>query len=147
MYQKLFKCFSNYIPINTIPNVLNEGDIDIVIEEKGNDKDVEKSDTEIETYDSIEELKNPQEYDGGIITLDALNERKKNHPRVQTMFKRSRHDILSTFIISEDYYELPKRTIRANGNIYHIFKPYNFRDLQNFFQDTSSMVMTLKEYK
>ena len=61
IYQKLIKCFSNYIPINIIPNILNEADIDIVIEEIFNNKDFEKSDTEIETYESIEELKFPQE--------------------------------------------------------------------------------------
>ena len=55
LYQKLNKCFSNYIPINIIPNILNEEDIDIVIEEKSKNKDFEKSDTEIQTYESIEE--------------------------------------------------------------------------------------------
>ena len=77
LYQKLIKCFINYIPINIIPNILNEEDIDLVIEEIVNNKDFEKSDTEIETYESIEELKFPQEYDdGGIIILDDLNEKK-----------------------------------------------------------------------
>ena len=63
------------------------------------------------------------------------------------MFKRGRHKKLSNFIISQDYYELPKRTIRANGNIYHTFKPNNFRDVQNFYQDKASMDMTLNEFK
>ena len=57
-----------------------------------------------------------------------------NDPRVQALLKRSRHNILSIFIFSQDYYELPKRTIRANGNIYHIFKPDNYRDVQNLYQ-------------
>ena len=70
-----------------------------------------------------------------------------NDPRVQAMFKRYRHNNLSIFIISQDYYELPKRTIRANGNIYHIFKPNNFRDVQNLYQDKASMDMTLNEFK
>ena len=61
LYQKLIKRFSNYIPIHIIPNILNEEDIDIVIEEIVNNKGFEKSDTEIETYESIEELKYPQE--------------------------------------------------------------------------------------
>ena len=77
LYQKLIKCFSNYIPIHIIPNILNEDDIDVVKEEIVNNKDFEKSDTEIETYESIEELKFPQENDdGGIIILDDLNEKK-----------------------------------------------------------------------
>ena len=64
-----------------------------------------------------------QEYhDGGIIILDDLNEKKMNDPRVQAMFKRSRRNNLSIFIISKDFYELPKKTIRANGKIEHLFK-------------------------
>ena len=63
------------------------------------------------------------------------------------MFKRSRQNNLSIFILSQDYYELPKRTIRANGNIYHIFKTNNFRDVQNLYQDKASMDMTPNEFK
>ena len=63
------------------------------------------------------------------------------------MFKRGRHNKKSTLTISQDYYELPKRTIRANGNIYHIFKPDNYRDVQNLYQNKASMDMTLSEIK
>ena len=63
------------------------------------------------------------------------------------MFKRSRYNNLSIFIISQDYYELPKRTIRANGNIYNIFKPNYFLDVRNVCQDKASMGMTLDEFK
>ena len=50
LYQKLFKCFSNFIPIHIIPNILSEEDIDIVKDELVKNKDFGKSDTEIETY-------------------------------------------------------------------------------------------------
>ena len=53
---------------------------------------------------------------------------------------------LSFFSISQDYYKLPKRTSRANGIIYHIFKPNNFRDVLNIYQDKSSMDMYLNEF-
>ena len=70
-YQKLNECFSNYIPINIIPNILNEEDIDLVIDEIVNNKDFEKSKTEIETFDNIEELRFPQDFENNsIITLD-----------------------------------------------------------------------------
>ena len=148
LYQKLIKCFSNLIPIHIIPNILNEEDIDKVIEEMVNNKDFEKSDTEIETFDNIEELKFPQEYEiNSIIILDDLNQKEMEDPRVQAMFKRSRHNILSIFIISQDYYELSKKTIRCNGNIFHIFKPNNFLDVRNLYQDKASMDMTLNEFK
>ena len=148
LHQKLIKCFSIYIPIHIIPNILIEEDIDVVIEEIVNNKDFEKSDTEIETYESVEELKYPQEYDnGGIIILDDLNEKEMNDPRVQAMLKRSRHNNLSIFNISQDYYEFSKKTIRANGNIYHIFKPNNFLDVRNIYQDKASMDLTFDEFK
>ena len=63
------------------------------------------------------------------------------------MFTRSIHDSITVFIISKEYYELPERTIIANGNIYHIFKSNKFRDVQNVYQDKASMDMTLIEFK
>ena len=148
LYQKLIKCFSNFLPIHIIPNIINEEDIDVVIEEIVNNKDFQKSDTEKKTFDNIEELRFPQEYENNsVIILDDLNEKGINNDRIQAMFKRNRHNNLSIFIISQDYYELPKRTIRANGNHYHIFKPNCFRDVQNLYQDKASMDMTLNEFK
>ena len=71
------KCFSNFIPNHIFPIFLNENDINVVIEEMVNDEDFQKSDTEIETYESIEEIKYPQEYeDGGIIILNDLNDKE-----------------------------------------------------------------------
>ena len=63
------------------------------------------------------------------------------------MFKRGRHNILSIFIIIQEYYEFPKRTIRTKGNIYHIINPKKIRDVQNLYQDKTSVDKTLKEYK
>ena len=98
------------IPINIIKNILNEIDLDIVTVEIVNNKDFPKSDTKIHFFESIEELKYPQDYDdGSIIILAELNEKRKNDPRLQAMFKRSRHTNLSIFIFSQDYYELTKK--------------------------------------
>ena len=93
-------------------------------------------------------MKFPQENeDSGIIVLDDLNEKEMNDPRLQAMFKRSRQNNLSIFLISQDYYELPKKTIRANGNIYHICKPNKSLDVCNIYEDKASMDMTLDEFK
>ena len=67
--------------------------------------------------------------------------------RIQAIFKRSRHNKLSDFIISQDYYELPKRTFQAIGNTSHIIKPNYFRDFQNLYRDKAQRYMTLKEFK
>ena len=70
-----------------------------------------------------------------------------NDTRVKARFKRSRQNNLSIFIISQDFYELPKKTIRANGNIYHIFKPNNFLDVRYIYQDKASMDTTIDEFE
>ena len=93
-----------------IPNILNEEDIDVLIEEIVIIKDFQKSNTEIQNYESIEELKFPQEYnDGGVIILDDLNEKEINDPRIQAIFKRSRHNKLSLFIFFKITRSFPKR--------------------------------------
>ena len=53
-YQNLNKCFTKYIPFHIIPNNLNEEVIDVINDEIVNNKAFQKSDTEIETYESIE---------------------------------------------------------------------------------------------
>ena len=113
------------------------------------DENFEASDIEIFVNENIDELKYPQDYQGEstVIILDDLNENEMKDNRVQALFKRSRHNNISIFIISQDYYDLPKRTIRANSNIFHIFKPNNIRDVQNLFQDKASMDMTIDEFK
>ena len=148
LYQKLIKCFSSYTLIHVIASDLNEEYIGIVIDEVIFIEVFEKSIIQIETYESTVELKFPRKNeDGGNVIIDDFNEKRMNDTRVQVMFKRSRHNNLAIFIISQDYYELPKRTIRANVNIYHILKPNNFRDVLNICQDKSSRDMPLNEFK
>ena len=70
LYRKLTKFFRFIIPIHLFPNNLVEDDVNLVIEEIVNDEDIEKSDTEKETYESIEDPKFLQDYDdGGIFVL------------------------------------------------------------------------------
>ena len=93
-------------------------------------------------------MKDPQEFESSsFIILDDLSEKDMKTSNVQTMFKRTRPANDSVFMITQDYYELPKRTIRANGSIFHIFKPNNFRDVQHLHQDKATMDMTYREFK
>ena len=79
--------------------------------------------------------------------ISRLNEKEINDLRVQAVVKRSRHSIFPVFIIIPGCYELPKRTIIADGNVYHIFKPNIFRDVPDLYQDKAGMDMTLEEFK
>ena len=84
------ECPSNYIQKSIIPNILKEENTDLVNDEVVNDEDFKKSDTKIEAYENIKELKFLQDSkDHGTIKLDDIKDKKLNKPRVQTMFKRS----------------------------------------------------------
>ena len=77
------KCFSNYKSKNVFPSILIEEDSCLVFDQIVNAKDFEKSQREIETYESKEELKHPQEYDtkNPIVKIqDDKNERNKVIP-------------------------------------------------------------------
>ena len=50
----------------------------------------------METFDKIDELNFEKEYENNsIVTFDDLNQKEMDDPRVQAMFKRSRHNNLS----------------------------------------------------
>ena len=149
-YQKVIKGISYYIPKEIITVKRNEQEENKKFDEIINDEDFEKSETEIEAFVSIGEIKYPQEYDSYqpiVIILDDLSRKEINYLPVQAMFKRSTLISISIFVITQDSYKLPERTITANGNIYHIFKANNFREVRNLYQDKVSSDMTLNEYK
>ena len=142
-YTKLIECFEQKIPPISISKILkNKKTIEDCLSD-------ELSNIEIFVHENIDELKFPQDYQGEstVIILDDLNENEMKDERVQALFKRSRHNNISVFFISQDYYELPKRTIRANSNVFRLFKPNNIRDVQNLFQDKASMDMIIDEFK
>ena len=122
--QKLIKCCSNFLPIISVQNIFNEEDLDVIIEEIGNNENFEKSELQIETHQSIEEMKYPQEFESDfsiLTTIDDLGEKAKNDPRFQAIFKSLSHRKVFIFMFSQSYYELPKLTSRANGKWYSIF--------------------------
>ena len=55
LQQKLVNCFSNFIPLIIIQNVLSEEDLGLKIEGIVNHENFEKSQTEIEAFQTIEE--------------------------------------------------------------------------------------------
>ena len=55
LYQKLIEYFSSFLPINIIPKIVDEGDIDVVIDEICSDKTFRK---QISKYTLLIVLKN-----------------------------------------------------------------------------------------
>ena len=125
-------------------------ELDTTKEEIINDDDFESSHIECESYDNIDEMKDPQEYESEIhtvIILDDLNKQLLKDPRVQLLIKRGRHNNLSIFVISHGFYELPKDTIRENSLIIHHFITNNFANVECIHRQLSSTDMVIKQFK
>ena len=104
-YQKLIECFEQKIPPKSISKILkNKKTIEDCLKD-------ELSEIEISLYENIDELKYPQDYqaESTVIILDDPNEKEMSDKRVKALFKRGRHKNISIFIISQDYYEIPKK--------------------------------------
>ena len=90
----------NFLPKNKVQNVFNEANLGLTFQKKINNENFEKSETEKETYESIEELKYPKqknsEYLIVIISVD-INEKEITDLRFQAMFRRSTHGSVSAF--------------------------------------------------
>ena len=135
-YKTRIKCFNSFLPLNNREFI--------------NDDAFESSHIECESYDNIDELKDPQEYESDIhtvISLDDLNKQQLQDPRVQMLFKRGRHNNPSIFVISHGFYELPKDTIRENSSIIHHFITNNFANVERIHRQLSSTDMLIKEFK
>ena len=88
-YQNVIKGISYYIPKQIITVIRNEQEKSKKFDEIFIDEDFEKSETEIEAFVSIGEIKYPQEYDSYqpiVIILDDLSRKEKNYLPVQAMF-------------------------------------------------------------
>ena len=95
-----------------MPNILNEIDSDLLIEEIVNDKIFEKLEREIETFETKDETKYPQNYKSDcliFINIVELNELDKKI--LQALFRRSRHNYMSILTFSQEYCKLPKKLL------------------------------------
>ena len=70
-----------------------------------------------------------------------------NDLRVQVLFKRSRHKIISVFKKSQDDLRLPERTIRVNIDIFYTFQPNTIKGPQQLFPGEASMASTTDDRK
>lgn len=151
-YQTLIRCHENFLPRNVIENIFNEPpksmeELDQIINEIVNDEEFETSETEFESHDSLQELKDPSEIDetsNNVIIFDDLIDEKQSD--ISKYFTRGRHNNINTFYLSQSYFQIPRKTIRGNCNFLIFFK-LPLRDVVNIFNDIAGSDMNIKEFK
>lgn len=99
-------------------------------------------------YDNFNDIPDPSElnckHNSLFIFDDVMLE--KNQSKVEDFYTRGRHNNCSSIYISQNYYKLPRQTIRTNANILILFSQSK-KDLQHIYEDYISKDMTWYEFK
>ena len=148
---QLLKCgFDNKLNKTSIVDILNhssrineenEKPENIIVGISQELDDNEKSDISCEYYEDPDNIPDPKEFDEHdknlIIFDDIMTD--KNQSKPGAFFTRSRHNNIDCIYISQNYYRLPRHTIRTNSNFLVLFN-LDPRDTDQLYRDSGSSV-------
>ena len=146
MQQHLPKeCINNLYKIqDTIPPELG---LELLIDAYAKKIHPKKGDILCHFYDSSEEVPNPSDLDKtrkNLMVFDDLLLEKQN--TCESYYVRGRHRNVESFYLSQNYFKLPRQTIRENANFMCLF-PQDHKNIHHIYHDHVSMDMTLDQFR
>ena len=106
-----------------------------------------KSDIECIFFETESDVPDPRDLnpeDKNLMIFDDLLLEKQN--KCEDYYVRGRHSNVDCFYLAQNYFQLPRRTIRTNSNFICIF-PQNLRDMNNLHFDHVGDDMTKEEFR
>ena len=106
-----------------------------------------KSDIECNFFETASDVPDPRDLnpeDKNLMIFDDLLLEKQN--KCECYYIRGRHSNVDCFYLAQNYFELPRRTIRTNSNFICIF-PQDTRDLNNIHFDHVGDEMPKEDFK
>ena len=103
--------------------------------------DEDKGDISCEFYENGTEVSDPKEFnllDKNLIVFDDIMCDKNQSP-ADNLYTRGRHNNIDCIYILQNYYRLPRQTIRTNAN-FMIFFNLSKRDVDNVYYDSDASV-------
>ncbi|XP_065677516.1 uncharacterized protein LOC136092866 [Hydra vulgaris] len=108
----------------------------------------EKTDIECKFFETADDVPEPENLNcikNNLIIFDDLQLTKQN--KCKTYYIRGRHSNVDYFYLAQNYFELPRRTIRENANFICLF-PQDAKNLNHIYNDHASSDMPNKaEFK
>ena len=92
---------------------------------------------------SIPDPSELNEYEKNLLVLDDCILEKQN--KAEAFYTRGRHNNCDTIYISQNYFRLPRQTIRENANFFILF-PQDFKNITHIYADHCTDI-TLEEFK
>lgn len=122
------------------------GDIDSFI--RNLPKKNKKSKYKVEYYEDSSEILDPKDVNNNNKNLfvfdDIMND--SNQSKAEDYYTRGRHNNTSSIYISQNYFKLPRQTIRSNANVFILFSLPK-KDIIHIYNDFISKDMDWEEFR
>src|SRR5688572_30924589 len=107
----------------------------------------EKSDISAKFFESAEDVPDPRELKmekKNLMIFDDLQLIKQN--KCETYYIRGRHSNVDCFYLAQNYFKLPRQTIRENANFICLFQQ-DQKNIDHIYNDHASMDMSKEEFR
>ncbi len=154
-YQIIKKSFEEGLPKYCILNIFrmneeivknDECDVDDVIHGMAKELPI-KSDIKVEYFEEAEDVPDPGDLskdDKNLLIFDDLILTKQN--KIEDYYTRGRHSNVDCIYLSQNYFKLPRQTIRENANLFILF-PQDLKNINHIFNDHVSEDMEKAEFR
>ena len=105
------------------------------------------SDIKSHFFESSADVPDPRELnteDKNLMIFDDLQLEKQN--KTESYYVRGRHSNVDCFYLAQNYFKLPRQTIRENSNFICLF-PQDLKNLNNIYNDHVGDDMTKEEFR
>ena len=153
-YQILKKALEEQLPKEAILNVFNnQNEImqrnvsPIQLLEEMAKTQTDKSDIECKFYESPSDVLDPKELSSdkkNLMVFDDLLLEKQN--KCEAYYTRGRHSNVDCFYLAQNYFRLPRQTIRENANFICLFRQ-DLKNINHIYNDHVSCDMSKEEFR
>jgi energy-coupling factor transporter ATP-binding protein EcfA2 len=153
-YRILEKAFEQKLPKETIIRLfdlqdeisaLNVSPL-LIIEEMAKSSN-ERSDIDCKFFETSEVVPDPRDLNDGkknLMIFDDLQLERQN--KCETYYVRGRHSNVDCFYLAQNYFKLPRQTIRENANFICMF-PQDLKNINHIYNDHVSTDMPKEEFR
>jgi hypothetical protein len=136
------------VQLFSMRNEITQKNVDptTLLEQVGRDNAM-KSDIQCKLYESSEDVPDPKDLDEtkkNLMIFDDLQLEKQN--TCEKYYIRDRHSNVDCFYLAQNYFRLPRQTIRENANFICLF-PQDLKNINHIYNDHVSSDMPKDEFR
>ena len=107
----------------------------------------QSSNIDCKFYETLEDVPDPRDLNAqkkNLMIFDDLQLEKQN--KCETYYIRGRHSNVDCFYLAQNYFKLPRQTIRENANFICLF-PQDLKNINHIYNDHVSTDMPKEEFR